>query len=170
MMQGRPPSAARGFALMAAIFLLVFIASLGAYALNLSADSAAGSAAAVQGVRAFLSARAGIDWATYQFKDPNGTLAPGATNLPDCFATTTLSLPPGMGGFTVTLTCTRYPLYTASPSYHEEGSQREAFYLVDSLATLGTPGSIDYVERKIEARIEMCKDPNSSNTTTYACY
>ena len=160
----------RGFALVAAIFLLVIVASFAAYAVNLAANSAAGSAVAVQSTRAFLAARAGIEWATFQVKDPDGTIAPGATNLPDCFATTTLALPAAMGGFTVTLSCTRYPTFTATPNYHEEGSQRLAYYVVDSLATLGTPGSTDYVERKIEARIEKCKDPYGSNSTTYACY
>jgi len=159
----------RGFALVAAIFLLVIVASFAAYAVNLSANSAQGVAVAVQSARAYQAARAGIDWATFQVKDPDGTIAPGATNLPDCFSTTTLALPAAMGGFTVTLTCARYPTYAATPNYHEEGSQREAYYVVDALATYGTAGQIDYVERKIEARIEKCKDPNSANTTTYAC-
>jgi MSHA biogenesis protein MshP len=160
---------ARGFALIAAIFLLVIVAGMAAYAVNMSANSAAGSALSVQSARAYQSARAGIEWAAYQVKDPNGTLAPGATNLPDCFTSTPLSLPAVMGGFTVTVTCTRYPAIGASPNYHEEGSQRLAFYVIDSIATSGVAGRTDYAERKIQARIEKCKDPNSSNTTTYAC-
>jgi MSHA biogenesis protein MshP len=161
--------AAQGFALVAAIFLLVVIAALAAFAVNLSASAHATSALAVLGARAYESARAGIEWAAYNLRDPNGTLAPGATNLPDCFASpSTLALPAAMGGFTVQVSCARYPSFGASPNFHEEGARRLAVYVVTSTASFGTPGAADYVERRLEARIEKCKDPDASGPT-YAC-
>jgi hypothetical protein len=102
-------------------------------------------------------------------KDPNGTLYPGATNLPSCFTTPkTLSLPSAMGAFSVQVTCTRYPASSASPSFHEEGNKRSAYFVVISTATLGSAGSVDYVERRLESRIESCKDA-AGVAPTYAC-
>lgn len=158
----------RGFAMITAIFLLVILGSFAAFAVTFSTNSAATHALSVQGARAYEAARAGLEWATYQVKDPNGTIAPGATNLPDCFATKTLALPAPMGSFNVQVTCTRYPAYAASPNFHEEGGKRSAFYVVISTATLGTVGSVDYVERRLESRVEECKDAASS-APTYAC-
>jgi MSHA biogenesis protein MshP len=162
------PRTARGFAMITAIFLLVVLGSFAAYAVTFSTHAAATHAIAVQGARAYEAARAGIAWATYQVKDPNGTLAAGATNLPDCFGPKSLALPAAMGGFSVQVTCTRYPSYSASPNFHEEGGKRSAYYVVVSTASLGTAGGVDYVERRLEARIEECKDAASS-APTYAC-
>jgi MSHA biogenesis protein MshP len=167
------PSAAlharRGFALVTAIFLLVVLAGFAAFAVTFAANAAATAALAVQGVRAYEAARAGIEWAAYQVKDPNGTLAPGATNLPACFASpTTLALPAAMGPFTVSVTCQRYPDFGASPNFHEEGNRRSAFYVVVATASSGVPGAADYVERRLEARIEKCKDAAAA-APTYAC-
>jgi MSHA biogenesis protein MshP len=171
----RPPPAARaaaparGFAFVTAIFLLVVLGMLGAFVVNLSANAAASGAAAVQGVRALEAARAGIEWSAYQLRDPNGTLASGATNLPACFASpTTLALPGDLAPFTVQLTCTRYPDLAATPNFHEEGDKRVALYVVVATASQGTPGSVDYVERRLEARIEKCKDPSAAGPL-HAC-
>lgn len=158
-----------GFALMTAIFLLVVLGAFAAFAVSFTANTAATHAVSVQGARAYEAARAGLAWATYQVKDPNGTLSPGATNLPACFTSpTTLSLPAAMGGFSVSVSCTRYPSASATPSYHEEGNQRSAYYVVTSTATLGTAGNVDYVERKLETRVEACKD-SAGTAPTYAC-
>jgi MSHA biogenesis protein MshP len=154
---------------MTAIFLLVILGTFAAFAVSFATNSAATHALSVQGARAYQAARTGIEWATYQVKDPNGTLSPGATNLPACFASpTTLSIPAAMGGFTVQVTCTRYPSSSATPSYHEEGNKRSAFYVVVSTATLGTVGTVDYVERRLESRVEACKD-SAGTAPTYAC-
>jgi MSHA biogenesis protein MshP len=160
---------ARGFAMITAIFLLVILGSFAAFAVTFTTNSAATHAIAVQGARGYEAARAGLEWATYQVKDPNGTLAAGATNLPDCFVSPkTLTLPASMGGFSVQVTCTRYPAFAASPNYHEEGNKRSAYYVVVSTATFGTAGRVDYVERRLESRLEECKDA-AGTAPTYAC-
>ena len=167
--KAQPRPDASGFALVAAIFLLVIIAAMGAFAVSLSANAHATGAIAVMGARAYEAARTGIEWAAFQVRDPNGTLAPGATNLPACFASpTTLTLPAAMGNFTVQVTCTRYPAIGASPNYHEEGDKRSAYYVVTSTAFAGAAGSADYVERRLEAGIEKCKDPIAAGPG-YAC-
>jgi MSHA biogenesis protein MshP len=169
-----PPAAraaapARGFAFVTAVFLLVILGMLAGFVVNLSANAAASGAAAVQGVRALQAARAGIEWAAYQLRDPNGTLAAGSTNLPPCIASpTTLALPGDLAAFNVQLTCTRYPDLGATPNFHEEGDKRLAMYVLVATASHGTPGSTDYVERRLEARIEKCKDPAAPGPT-HAC-
>lgn len=159
---------ARGFAMITAIFLLLILGGFAAFAVTFSTNTAATHAISVQGARAYEAARVGLEWATYQVKDPNGTLAPGATNLPDCFAAKTLAIPAAMGSFNVQVTCTRYPALSATPNFHEEGGKRSAYYVVISTATLGTIGSVDYVERRLESRVEQCKDAASA-APTYAC-
>ncbi len=159
---------ARGFAFVAAIFLIVVLAALSSYLVSMATGAATTSAVAVQGVRAYEAARAGIEWGSYQVIDPNGTIAAGATNLPDCFANKTLSLPAAMGPFAVTVSCQRYPTFSASPNYHEEGLKRSVYYVLTSVATSGSVGASDYVERKLEATIEKCKDPDGT-APTYAC-
>src|SRR5882672_11997938 len=96
--------------MITAIFLLVILGSFCAFAVTFATNSAATHAISVQGTRAYEAARTGLEWATYQVKDPNGTLYPGATNLPACFTTPkTLGIPAAMGSFSVQVTCTRYP-------------------------------------------------------------
>jgi len=160
---------AGGFALVTAIFLLVILAAFASYAVTFSTNSSATHALAVQGVRGYEAARTGLEWATYQIKDPDGTLYPGATNLPACFTTPkTLALPSAMGNFTVQVTCTRYPASSASPNFYEEGDKRSVYFVVISTATFGTVGTVDYVERRLEARVESCKDP-AGVAPNYAC-
>ena len=149
----------RGFAYVAAIFLLVVLGAFAAFVVDIGTKAAAGGAAAVQGVRAFEAARAGLEWARFQIRDPNGTLAPGPTQLPDCFASPrTIALPAELAPFAVVLTCARTPSAGASPNFHEDGDRRLAIYTVTATASFGAPGGTDYVERRLEARIERCKD------------
>jgi MSHA biogenesis protein MshP len=62
----------RGFALVSAIFILVVLAALGAFILNISTNQQIGSALDVQGVRAYQAARAGIEWGVYQVQSSTG--------------------------------------------------------------------------------------------------
>ena len=54
-----------GFALLTAIFILVVLAGLGAAIMTVSSNQQISSAIDVQGARAYLAARAGVDWALY---------------------------------------------------------------------------------------------------------
>ena len=88
-----------GFAIVSAIFILVVLAALGAFIVNISANQQVGSALDVQGVRAYQAARAGIEWGLYRQLQA-GSCAATATFTP---AASTLS------GFTVTALCTATP-------------------------------------------------------------
>lgn len=56
----------RGFAIVSAIFILVVLAALGAFIVNISTSQQIGSALDVQGVRAYQAAHAGIEWGLYR--------------------------------------------------------------------------------------------------------
>lgn len=158
----------QGFAFITAIFVLVILGAFAAFVLAWTVNASAASAVAVQGVRAYEAARAGLQWAGNRLRDPDGALAPGATALTDCFASPrTMAMPAGFESFTVTLTCARFPA-GASPGWHEEGDRRVRVFVVTATASSGSIGAADYVERRLEARIEKCKDPNGT-APAYAC-
>ena len=94
-----------GFTIVSAIFLLVVLALLGAFIVNLSTTQNVTSAQDIQGSRAYHAARAGLEWGLYQVLDPlNATVvAPGAPtwpNMPGCAAATTAA-PLAIEGFSV---------------------------------------------------------------------
>jgi len=157
----------RGFAFIAALFLLVVLGAFAAFIVSIGANSQASSAMAIQGVRSYEAANAGLEWAAYQELDPRQAIWGAITTPPDCFpAGASPTLPAAFGGFTLTVTCTRYPPNPAN--YYEEGGQRVAIYLFTATATLGTPGTASYVERQLEARVENCKNPYGL-APSYAC-
>ena len=129
-----------GFVLPTAIFLLVILAALGGYMVSLSRTSHISSALDIQGARAYLAARAGIEWAAWQVIDPQ-TQPPTSTT--PCPADTTLTLTGTLAAFKVDVTCIRTPAI--------DGADAVAIYLVTSTATSGTPGEVDYVDREIQA-------------------
>lgn len=95
--QGRPGRHQRGFALVAAIFLLVIVAAAIAFLARLSATQQGYVVLGVQSARAHQAARAGIEVATYR-------LALGGDSCADIDGAT--FTPPGLSDFTVTLACT----------------------------------------------------------------
>jgi MSHA biogenesis protein MshP len=166
---GRGAGGEGGFAFIAALFLLVVLGAFIAFVASISMNAQTSSALAVQGVRAYEAARAGVEWATYQILDPRTAINGAITTPPDCFASpSSPALPGDLGQFSLTLSCTRYPANTASPNYYEESRLRVVVYDVTATATQGTPGAADYIERQLQVRIEQCKNPNG-NAPLYAC-
>jgi MSHA biogenesis protein MshP len=136
----RAPLAESGFVLPTAIFLLVVLASLGAYMVSLSRTSQISSALDVQGARAYQAARAGIEWAAWQVVDPQ---ALQTTPTPCPASPSALTLDATLAGFAVSVTCAR--------SLETDGADTVAVYQLTSTATAGSVGEMDYVERRIEA-------------------
>lgn len=94
---GRPP--ARGFAMLAAIFILVVVAALGSYIAVISSNQQMGTALDVQGTRAYSAARSGLEWGLYQVNVVNAHAT--------CASASGSFVPaaPSLSGFTVTVTC-----------------------------------------------------------------
>jgi MSHA biogenesis protein MshP len=147
----------RGFVLMAAIFLIVVFAAIGAYLVTIAIGQVEAASQDEQGTRAYLAARAGVDWAAYQLiRRPDVLPAPGAGDFgPTCSsagaATATLTLdalggPAGGDFFRVKVDCIR--------STESEGGVAVEVFRVTSTGCNRSPctaaGDAGYVERQLE--------------------
>ncbi|WP_126444155.1 pilus assembly PilX N-terminal domain-containing protein [Sulfuricystis multivorans] len=136
-----PPRKPDGFAIVSAIFILVVLAVLGAFILNISAQQQIGSALDVQGTRAYQAARAGIEWGLYQQLQGGVACPAGSFNPPAA----TLS------EFTVSVTC----VATADPGGHGGPTVRVLTATACNQPNAGDcPNTVDpgshYVERRIQ--------------------
>jgi len=128
MMQ--PHKIQSGFAIIAAIFLLVVLAALGAFMVTFSNTQHLTSAQDVQGSRAYWAARAGLEWG----------IAGITTTCPS--SPTTLSV----NSFNVVVTC-------ALQTYPEASATINIFRIT-SVASTGTIGSLGFIERSLSATME----------------
>ena len=128
----RMQRAQQGFAAMAAIFLVVILAALGAFMVTFSNTQQLTSAQDLQGSRAYWAARAGLEW--------------GIASVGPACAATTLTI----DTFTVVVTCTlqTYTEAAAAPNVN--------IFQLTSVAhsTGGTVGSVGFVERSVSASME----------------
>lgn len=124
----------RGFALIAALALLVVLGSTGAIMVRLASVQQSGATLAILGARADQAARSGIEWALHR-----------SVALDDCPApVATLSLSEGaLAGFRVVVRCTA--------SRHEEGSDSRLSVALRAEASRGALGDRDFVYREMEA-------------------
>lgn len=124
-----------GFGLIAAIFVVLVLASVGAMMLNLSGTQRKTTVLALQGNRAYRAALTGIEWGVHQ--SLNGAVCP---------ATTTLSLTDvGLQGFDVQVSCTS--------TDHSESGVTSRTYELTSISEYGTYGDADYVRRRVMGTI-----------------
>ena len=120
-----------GFSLVIAIFILVILGLLGSYMVRLGGTQRTTTLFAIQGARAYQSARAGVEWARAKIA------ADG-----NCGAVDSESLTfPGINGFTVTLGCSKQ-------TYTEVNLLD--YYTVSSTSQYSTFAQADYVYRKLE--------------------
>jgi len=128
-----------GFAAIAAIFLVVILAALGAFMVTFSNTQQLTSAQDLQGSRAYWAARAGLEWGI-------GSVAADAGIPPVCPASPTTLATNFDGGFTVKVTLCR--------SDYTEATLTKSIYQVTSLASTGSVGSIGFIERSMSASLE----------------
>lgn len=139
-------SAARGFAFVTAIFLVVVLSALGVVMLSFFTTQQQGSAVDIEGSLAYQAAKAGIEWASLGVANT----APGVL-WAGCATGTTIpanQMSGNLAPFNVTVTCT---WTTAS-----QGSATLYVYDITSISTgvNGVPrGSPDFVSRSITARM-----------------
>jgi MSHA biogenesis protein MshP len=123
-----------GFSLVMAIFILVVLSLLGGYMVKLSGVQHATSIFAIQGARAYQSARAGIGWAVSRIVKEGGDCSDIVSSL--SFA--------DINGFAVTLTC-------VAQSISEESDY--TVYKITALSEFGVYSGANYISRKIEISI-----------------
>jgi MSHA biogenesis protein MshP len=127
----------KGFSILAAVFLLIILASLAAFLASVSMMQQLGSAMDLQGSRAYQAARTGIEWGAFQ------ALTPGAP--PACPVTTLTFVGTTLQDFTTTVTCT-------SNTANEVGVTITTYQLTATACTQApcpnpAPGQ-NYVERQ----------------------
>lgn len=132
-----------GFSIVTALFVLVVLALVGAYMVTLSGTQQATTTFALQGVRGYYAARAGIEWGTRQaFHNTPATCsaAPGST-------TTTVALSGnGLNGFNVDVAC--------SYTQHRESGQDFCVFDLQAVARFGSLAApADYVQRQVQATV-----------------
>lgn len=131
---GRNRRRQRGTSLIVAVFLLVVLAGLGAFAVRLTLMQQQTVNSALLASQAFHAAKSGISWAAHR-----------ALNGGWC-ASTSLSLTEaGAAGFSVDVAC--------SQSTHVEGGITIDVFTINVLAESGNYGEPDYVSRRLQAKI-----------------
>lgn len=133
----------RGFAAIAAIFLVVVLAALGGFMLTFSNTQQLTSAQDVQGSRAYWAARAGLEWGIGRVSAV-GT----ASAVTSATCTTVAATPLTIGDFSVAVTCTGF-----GAPYSEAGVDKYIFQL-SSVASVGTSGTVGRIERSLSASME----------------
>lgn len=125
----------QGFAAIAAIFLVVVLAALGAFMVSISNTQQLTSAQDLQGSRAYWAARAGLEWAVASIVvTPTTCPSPPVPFTVDTGA-----------DFTLTLTCSQ-AAYSDSTVVN--------IFQITSVAKSGTLGSVGYIERSVSASLE----------------
>lgn len=135
----RHRSPQRGFAAVAAIFLVVVLAALGGYMVSFSNTQQLTGAQDVQGSRAYWAARAGLEWGVAAVM---AAQTPGSTST-EC-PTTPTSLT--VQGMSVVVACT-------ATSYTEGGSAVRVLSF-NAIASAGAAASPGFVERSVSASLE----------------
>lgn len=126
----------RGFAAIAAVFLVVVLAAMGAFMLTFSNTQQLTSAQDVQGSRAYWATRAGLEWAV-------GSLTISSAACP------TPPAPFTVDGFTVTVSCARQ-------TYSEGSNPAVVIFQLGATATRGgSVGGVGYIERSLSVAVEF---------------
>jgi MSHA biogenesis protein MshP len=129
---GARASRTRGFSLVAALFLIVVVAALGAFAVRIGASQQQTVNLGLLTARALAAANSGVEFGAYQALDA-GSCVNVTLNLAEA----------GLNGFTVAVTC--------SASAHAESGGTVNVYRIDATATMGTYGMPDFVSRHVYA-------------------
>lgn len=124
----RTHSQQQGFALMAAIFILVVLSGLAIYMVTISAVQQQTATLAIDSAKATYAAESGIEVAAYRAQ--NGT----------CNADTIQ-----VDRFSVDISC--------SATSHTERGQTFQVYQLQARAEAGTYGSFGYASRRIQAMV-----------------
>ncbi len=134
----------RGFSIVTAIFLIVVLAALGAFAVSMFRVQQSSSVFDELGARGYQAAQSGIEWGAWQVLRNGGA----------CAASTSLALPGSLALFTVTVGCT-------STAHTEAGNPVTIYQLTATACNQPAAGAcpnpapgVDYVERQVQGAVE----------------
>jgi MSHA biogenesis protein MshP len=139
-----------GFLLPAAIFLLVILAGLGAYAVNINSVQQQSGVQDIQSTRVYHTARGVMEFGIYQILSGTSLQAcPSITNV-------TINNLDGLKSALINLSCT-------SQDFTEQGGDNTIrVYSLISKVSSGTINSTDYIERQIDLTISRCIDTSGN--------
>lgn len=136
-----------GFAVIAAVVLIVVFALIGAFMLTTTSNQNMTTALSHREIQAWFAAQSGIERAMRHVSTPSGCVAPGScTAGPVCTAigaASPLSLASHAVGYNVVLGCTCTCVADGGPDY--------AIYRVTATATSGSASDPAYVSRTVQA-------------------
>jgi MSHA biogenesis protein MshP len=138
--------AQRGFSLVSAIFLLVVLAVLGGAMVTFSTTQNQTQAMDAMGSRAYEAANAGIEWAAY-----NIATSPGVAKAAAFVPGTGTALGGKLAPFTVNVGYTAIAHSDAAVAGSAVGNMWT--YDIAATAVYGVPGTPDYVERVVNAKM-----------------
>jgi MSHA biogenesis protein MshP len=129
-------TARAGFSMVTAIFLLVIVATLGAYMATIGSTQQQTSTLSILGARTLAAAESGVEWAVAQVIAGNA-----------CFASpSSFTLNGGAAsGLDITATC--------SATNHTEGTTVFNVFRINVTASRGPVGSPDYTRRTIRTTV-----------------
>lgn len=140
-----PATGQRGVALVNAIFLIVALAALGAYMVNISGVQQATANQALINARTLIAARAGLDWGIHR------AIAPPTAGTGECSSSATFGLTGnGLENIQVTVECTPNTYGLVS------------IYQIVSTARNSSTNSLEYSERKLEATLCRTDNPGAN--------
>lgn len=129
-------AAQRGFAAIAAIFLVVVLAAFGGFMVSFSNTQQLNSAQDLQGSQAYWAARGALEWGI-----------PTVQQTPALCVNPMGSPPSPLDGFTITVVC-------QSNAYTEGSTTVTVMRLTATAQRGGSAGNIGYVERSVSASVE----------------
>lgn len=135
-----------GAALITAIFLLVVLATLGAYMVSIGGTQDTAATKSLQAARAYFGARAGVEWAIHRaINDPTAICSSTSVT-----ATSFTFTDNGLRDVSVAVNC--------SYSTHDENvvagtTNPFNVYYITSTAAYGASGSVDYAQRRLETTV-----------------
>lgn len=142
-----PSGAQRGFAIPAAIFIVVILAALAAFLVSVGGGQQLGHAQDVAGIRAFQAAKSGVDWGVFQVLNTSGAFRTACNT-----GATSQNLPAlrNMEGFSVVVEC------VARNDNEGAGTLRSYRVTATACSTAACPNTAAdlpnlYVERRISA-------------------
>ena len=135
----------RGFSIVTAIFLIVVLAALGAFAVSMFRVQQSSAAFDELGARGYQAAQAGIEWGAWRVMRVQGTCPAATANI---------AVPGSLTLFTVTVGCT-------STAHTEAGNPVTIYQLTATACNQPAAGAcpnpapgVDYVERQVQGAVE----------------
>ncbi len=134
----RPANRQQGFSLVVAIFIILILATLLGYAVNIGQSQSRATLWSLLGARAEQAARSGLEWGHLRaLSDGSCAAFPATLNFPD----------PVLSGYQVQVSC------STSGTVHREGSTDMIMFQITALAEFGQLSRSDYVSRRLRSTV-----------------